>query len=126
LTGVAGLSIQACTMADEALLTLRFSDGQTVRAFAGFLASLDLLYQEDLKILLRLYEDDPVAHQALYPRPHLTPYAHALRIQTLHINSPGLLEVIGALNPLSFIHNYTKLILDHTSQTEGRLLSYIG
>jgi hypothetical protein len=97
-------------MADSGLLTLRFPDKPSVEAFAELLASLNLLYEADARLNHRLDTD--------------VEKTHILRIQSLHISSPGILEVIGSLNPLKFIHDMTKLILDFISSRAFQRLSY--
>jgi uncharacterized protein YjbI with pentapeptide repeats len=93
----------------EALLSLRFPGDQTVEQLAILLAALNLLYRDDIKF-------DHSIGLFQYEAPPLT-------IRSLHISSPGWLEVVGALNPLTFIHNMTKLILDHIAANEKRRLS---
>src|ERR1700730_1772507 len=91
-------------MRDKALLTLRFSNGQWVGSFAGLLSSLDDLYFTDALINREKQRN--------------------FEIRRLHIGSPGLLEVIGSLNPLKFIYDMTKLILDYLRFCEFQRLSY--
>jgi hypothetical protein len=88
----------------EAVFSFGFLDDQTVEQLATFLASLDLLYRDDIKL------DQHIDHFR-YEAP-------SLKIRSLHISSPGWLEVVGALNPLTFIH-MTKLILDHIATREN-------
>lgn len=94
------------------LLRLEFSDEQRVAPFTRFLMSLGRLYIADIEFDLKI---SPVFQGETPPLK-----APPLTIRTLHIASPGWLEVVGALNPLTFIHNMTKLVLTHTSASEER------
>src|ERR1700676_3841333 len=87
-----------------ALLTLRFSGEHWVGRVAELLSSLNELYDADAPL-------DQAKGKDLY-------------IRRLHIGSPGWLEVIGSLNPLKFIYDMTKLILDYLTSAEFQRLSY--
>jgi hypothetical protein len=95
-------------MPDRALLTLRFSDAQSVGRVAALLSSLDNLYFTDAVLSSFVDQRKP----------------GELKIQRLHIGSPGWLEVIGSLNPINFIYDMTKLILDYFTSLEFQRLSY--
>jgi len=109
----------------QGILIIEFGGSQTVSELARFLdflgrdyssfAHFDSLMSEIAEEVKK--DDGPRWLKAKMIQERIEhDYDHSpLFIRALHIESPGWLEVLGSLNPLKWIHDYTKLILDHTS-----------
>jgi hypothetical protein len=100
----------AAKIADSlGVLKIKFNKEQTAIGFGTFLIALD-----DLQAGYTIFKLDlPV---------QATP-SESLSIQVLHINSPGLLELLGKYNPLKFIYDLTKLGLKHLSERRAHKIT---
>ena len=99
------------------MLGMRFPDKQSPRGLGSLLRCLDDLYYDIHGFSSWIDSIQPDSGQSLATE------AATLTIRVLHIHSPGWLEIIGSLNPLKWIYDYTKLWLDHYAATGTRKLT---
>jgi hypothetical protein len=112
----------------KASLTLHLSETGDIKRLAYFLRTLyDLYYQlqafddlseEEFERARQISQSDNMPLVRVLGR-KMGPKSHPLRLVSLNINSPGILEAIANLNPLKWIYEYIKLYLDY--KTKQRL-----
>src|SRR4029077_21271402 len=106
---VDAISVPTQSAGPVAIFRFEFANEQTLREFGAFLQCIDKVYYA-----LHSFQHF-AAHLPMTPAEVGLDHPMPLALRSLHISSPGWLEVLGGLNPLKWIFDYTKLWLDYVS-----------